>query len=675
VRKVCGPRLRACAKTLACAVLLFALNAYITLRLFRTDYTRQMGSIEAAFVSIARYASQHWHDLGWFPLWYGGIPYPDTYPPLLHWICGLLISLTGVSPGLAYHFVTASLYALGPAALFWMAWRLCGNRACAFAAAGGYSLVSPSCLLVKEIRLDSGGWFGPRRLQDLVVYGEGPHITSLCLLALAIGMLHVALEKRRPGYWVAAALAIASVPMSNWLGGMALAMGVAAYLFAGLPSGQRPIPTWLRVAAVGVYAYALAVPWLSPATIAVIRANAPRVANNYEFNAPQRLFASGVALVFLLAAWAMSRWKVPRHERFALLFLLVTASATLGKFWFKLSLVPQPERYQLEMDMTFWLAAAFTFWRLARQLNRRVAMAIAMAAVVACTPIVIWQRRAARAMEQPIDIRRTIEYKTAQWLNRNLPGARVFAPGSIGFWLDAFGDSPQIAGGFDNGILNPFVPHVVFQIYFGNQQQLTIDLMRAYGVDAVIAGGKDSAEVFHPISHPEKFDGMAELWRDGGDAIYDIPRRTRSLAHVMLASDLVQRQPVPYDSVAMRPYLAALENPAYAPADFHWHAPSAASATANLRPDQILSVQISWDKGWNASVAGRAVPIRGDKLGQVVIEPRCSGLCTVELNYDGGAEGRWARRIARLALAAGAFWILMGALLGRIPALRGSSSR
>jgi hypothetical protein len=185
-----------------------------------------------------------------------------------------------------------------------------------------------------------------------------------------------------------------------------------------------------------------------------------------------------------------------------------------------------------------------------------------------------------------------------------------------------------------------------------------VDFLRAYGCDAVIAGGKDSAEVYHPIAHPEKFSGMTELWRQGGDAIYSVPRRSRSLAHVMRAGDLVQLQPVAYDTIAVQPYLAALENPAYPPAAFRWRAPSAASVTADLRAEDILSVQISWDKGWNASVGGRAVPAWGDKLGQMVIEPHCSGACTIDLNYDGGAEGRWARAIHRVALGGGALWIL-----------------
>jgi hypothetical protein len=683
------------AKTMGCAALLFALNAYLTPLLFRTAYTAQMGSIEAAFIGLARYASEHWNDMGWFPLWYGGVPYPDTYPPLLHWICGLVIALAGVSPGNAYHFVTAMVYSLGPVALFWMAWRLCGSRACALAAAIGYSLISPTLLLVASARVDADGFWGPRRLVTLVVWGEGPHQTSMCLLPLAIGLLHVALEKRKPWYWVAAALSIAAVPMSNWLGGMALAICIVAYLFAGLPAGRKTVSTLLCTGALGIYAYAIAVPWLSPATIAVIRANAPRVADNFQSNQTQRIFAAAVAVAFLLAAWAMAHWELPRHTRFAVLASLVLAASALGAMWFKLSLLPQPDRYHLEMDMFLWVAAIFAVWPLVRRLftlrplpdgrgsdatSRSVNVTIRAATVrerllcrlpafitaavliIACVPVVKHQRRSARWIARPIKIETTIEYKTAKWLDAHMPGARVFASGSIGFWLNAFSDAPQIAGGFDNGILNPWVPHVIFNVRFGDNRQTMVDLLRAYGCDAIIGGGKDSAEVYHPIVHPEKLLGLTELWREGGDAIYDIPRRSRSLAHVMRPGDVVLRPLTLYGWSVLDPYLAALDNPEYPAAQFHWRAPSAASVTADMQPDQILSVQIAWDKGWNASVGGRAVRVWSDKLGQMVVEPRCAGPCTVELKYDGGAEGIYARAIDAIALAGGGLWILVAIL-------------
>ena len=95
-------------------------------------------------------------------------------------------------------------------------------------------------------------------------------------------------------------------------------------------------------------------------------------------------------------------------------------------------------------------------------------------------------------MGEPIDIRTTIEYKTAKWLDAHMPGQRVFAPGTIGFWLNAFSDAPQLTGGFDNGIVNPLLPHVIYQVYAGDKQQVGIDLLKAYGCDAVIGGGKEA---------------------------------------------------------------------------------------------------------------------------------------------------------------------------------------
>ena len=171
------------AKTLGCAALLFALNACITPLLFHTAYTVQMGSIEAAFIGLARYASAHWNDMGWFPLWYGGIPYPDSYPPLLHWICGLVVTLARVSPGLAYHFVTAMVYSLGPVTLFWMAWRLSGKRECALVAGIGADRIllgsdHPLLDVPRYLRaLDDAGIDGPERA--LITGGNAQRLLGL----------------------------------------------------------------------------------------------------------------------------------------------------------------------------------------------------------------------------------------------------------------------------------------------------------------------------------------------------------------------------------------------------------------------------------------------------------------------------------------------------------------
>src|ERR1700757_579490 len=103
---------------------LFVVNAFITQRLFGTPYTPEMGSIEAAFIGLARYIQGHFHELNWFPLWYGGISYPDSYPPLLHMMVAAVATIGRISPALAYHAMTAAVFALCPVALYWTAHRL-----------------------------------------------------------------------------------------------------------------------------------------------------------------------------------------------------------------------------------------------------------------------------------------------------------------------------------------------------------------------------------------------------------------------------------------------------------------------------------------------------------------------------------------------------------------------
>ena len=50
--------------------------------------------------------------------------------------------------------------------------------------------------------------------------------------------------------------------------------------------------------------------------------------------------------------------------------------------------------------------------------------------------------------------------------------------------------------------------------------------------------------------------------------------------------------------------------------------------------------------------------IEQSKLGLMLIEPRCTGPCTVELEYDGGIEMVVARAARGTALLGFVIWIL-----------------
>jgi hypothetical protein len=132
------------------------------------------------------------------------------------------------------------------------------------------------------------------------------------------------------------------------------------------------------------------------------------------------------------------------------------------------------------------------------------------------------------------------------------------------------------------------------------------------------------------------------------------------------AADLPTEKPAAYELKAVQGYLAALDDPTLPPADFHWEGSNAARVDATLRPEHLLSVQETFDRGWHASVNGSPRPIWGDKLGQIAVAPRCDGACEVYLVYDGGTETWIAHNASQLALVGGALWILLGSFRWRL---------
>jgi hypothetical protein len=157
-------RRRALSTPAACLALT-ALNLSISWRLLKVEYINQFGSVKGYFISLARYISGHWGDSSWFPLWHCGMPFQDTYVPLLHLVVAATASLGHISAGRAYHGVTGVAYASGAPALYWRAVRLGAPRGAALLSALCYSLFSPSALLMADMARDLGGFWYGRHLQ------------------------------------------------------------------------------------------------------------------------------------------------------------------------------------------------------------------------------------------------------------------------------------------------------------------------------------------------------------------------------------------------------------------------------------------------------------------------------------------------------------------------------
>jgi len=127
------------------------------------------------------------------------------------------------------------------------------------------------------------------------------------------------------------------------------------------------------------------------------------------------------------------------------------------------------------------------------------------------------------------------------------------------------------------------------------------------------------------------------------------------LAHVMARESLVRDQPTfGRDLSETRAYVQALTTPA----KFQWTSRHSAVIEAALTPEQVISVQITYHPGWRALANGKPCRVSGDGLGQIVVEPACSGECKMDLIYDGGPELRAATILSGASWLGCLVWIL-----------------
>jgi hypothetical protein len=211
-----------------------------------------------------------------------------------------------------------------------------------------------------------------------------------------------------------------------------------------------------------------------------------------------------------------------------------------------------------------------------------------------------------------------------------------------------FTEVPQTAGCCDQGIPTKehrIADYVIYSGFNAGERDAAISTMwlQAYGAHAVGVTGPHSEDPYKPFVNPRKFEGvLRELWRDGDDVIFEVPQRSTSLAHVIDRSEVVSRPPRDgLDVGPLMPYLRGIETATHPDATFSWINGHVAHIRAALAPDQLLSVQISYDNSWRARVNGHDMRVSADPLGLMVIEPRCLGDCLIELAEEPTVELRW----------------------------------
>ncbi|MCE5306968.1 MAG: hypothetical protein LLG20_04955 [Acidobacteriales bacterium] len=644
--------------TVLCVLLLLIANLFIVWKLFAVEYSAYTGSIEGTFIAIARVLAEHPGEWKWWPFWNGGMPFEVAYLPFMHWIVAAFSLATGLSAARSFHMVTASLYVFSALAVFWMALELSRRKWASFIAALAYSCLSVSALLIPAVGLDAGGPWNLRRLQILVFYGESPHTIALALLPVAVVCFHRGLTTPSAKWKILAGMLAAFVVLSNAFGIVEAAGALICWVLA------YPAKPWwkapLTAAVIGVVSYCWISPWLSFSMIRAMRANAATSGGDFRYTASSWIALAILSAGYVLLWWILRKVEQRAHVRFFVLLAYFFTAIVLTSYIWQIAVIPQPHRYQLEMDMALLLAVVFAAAAILDRFPRGVRAAAVMVLLGGLAIQTVHAIGYARKLIRPVDHTRLSEYKIAKWLDEHRRGERTFVAGSTALLFNAFTNNPQLHGGHDQHTVNSFIPIVDFTIRSGmnagsRDAEYAVFWLKAFGARTVVVSGPGSTEFYRTFLNPRKFDGvLPALWREGGDVIYDVPGRAASLAHVMPAAAVPAQTPVHgLDIAPVEAYVAALNDPAYPPATFEWEGMNQGRIRANLIRGQVVAVQVAYERGWEAWANGKRQPVRGDAIGQTVIEPECAGPCEITMRYTGGNEAV-IQRIMSLAATLGA---------------------
>jgi len=610
--------------------------------LFRLGYLNDWASIESTFIGDARMIGEHFPHFAWQPLWYCGTRTDYIYPPALRYGTALISWLGHATPARGYHIFIAIFYVAGVLSVYGLVRIGSRSRGAALIASAAMALLSPSFLLLPSVRHDSAYWV-PQRLHTLMTWGEGPHISALAALPFALAAVWAALRSRNRIALALAGILCAFVVAINFYGATSLAI---IYPFAvwSVWLCDRPPGFWLRAAAIPVLAWGLSAFWLTPSFVEITAENL-RLVSLPGKTSSQAAFAIAVALFGLLTFRTSNR----RPDHAWTVFVCGVAAAfavwVLGFYAFILRITGEPARLVSELD----LALILLFAELLRRFWSKPALRLALALVTLLifAPAVRYIRHAWSVFPQAGNLNNVYEYRIADWVHGHMPGARVFATGSVRFWFDTWFDNTQPWGGSDQGLQNESVPAPLYLVGHYDRADMAILWLQALGTDALIVPGPKSPEPYHDYVRPEQFRGaLPVLTNEFPDTtIYAVPRVHPGIVRFVDRTALSRfadlgRTASVYSEGKIRKYVSLIEDPAQPAATLTWHGTDEFEIDATVPHGKSILVQESWDPAWHAEENGKALPVERDRAMDFILIGAPEGVHRIRMRFETPPENR-----------------------------------
>ncbi|HWC99801.1 MAG TPA: hypothetical protein VG456_23735 [Candidatus Sulfopaludibacter sp.] len=601
--------------------LVFLFAAILIRPYFKAKYTDKWASIESTFIADARFLVQHWPHPQWQPLWYAGTRFDYIYPPALRYGTAIVSKVTGFWPVKAYHFYTALLYAIGIAGVYLLIRIGSKSRGSAWLGAVSTALMSPIFLFMPRFRGDA--WMlQPQRLGVLVKYGEGPHMSALALIPIALAFTWLALEKHRPWAVALAGVFAAAVTSNNFYGATALAVFYPILVWSFWITRQEK-RILAPAIAIPILAYGLTAFWLVPSYFKVTAENMKYVS---EHGTTWSIWvALVVAVAFAVITDKLSKGKTGRTWGVFVAGCVVFFSLNvLGNLYFNFRVSGEPTRLLPELDMIYIMAIVLVLrwmWNRPGIALRIVAVVLVAASFYTTTG---YLRHAWHMFPLWPDYQSRVEYRMTDWLWKNMPNARAYPTGSVRFWYDTWHDLAQLGGGSEQGLLNGQVEPAQWETNLSQDPKPTLLWMQSMGVDAIYVADKQSQEVFKDFQYPQKFVGLLPVLYDDqqGNVLYKVPRRYPALARVVETDKLNSvKPPRNNDDVEyLQAYADMMEKGPDAPTTMEWQGTDAFHVHAKLDAGQSLVVQESYDPAWHAWSGGKPLTVHKDAMGFMAVD-------------------------------------------------------
>ncbi|MBI3485948.1 hypothetical protein HY025_03285 [Candidatus Daviesbacteria bacterium] len=205
-------------------------------------------------------------------------------------------------------------------------------------------------------------------------------------------------------------------------------------------------------------------------------------------------------------------------------------------------------------------------------------------------------------------------------LKKQIPSTdRVFLSGSSVFAINSKLNLMQVRGGFDSSSINPVWAMAAYQIREGADPELAAKWLQALGTNYILINDLSSKEYFHDFKSLDKFRGFELVDSTNGNFLFKV--NDAFLARIASTEILNTKKLKTGDDLDN---LSDYINQIKSVASYSLINPNQIAIKANLKPDELISLAISFDPNWQ--IIKGSGQIKADPLGNLAIQTADSQL-------------------------------------------------